>query len=233
MSGWVAAGLVVFLLAACDPGDDVPSSPFVTASDRTGPAPAPGPVAGTTPPARTFATLPQVDRFSHPEGPDDVVVQVAVRAPFGPDVPLLTVYGDGDVVAGTSDGWRTGTISDLRIQGLLDDAEAVGLIDEPLVLRRPRRSDDGDVGPDVTIRFDVDGRVLVHELDLARIERPPNIRVFVNSYTVDNRLGLTEVFEPSAWVACDTDACEIVPEPLDASSRPVLPHEDAAGLVDR
>ena len=233
--------MAVWLLAACDPADGATTPSSVTlGSDET------ETTADDAPPAApSFATLPPVDRFTYPTGADDVVAQVLVRAPIGPDVPLLTVYGDGDVVAGTTDGWRAGTATDLQIQGLLDDAESVGLLDDTLVLRRPEgagatASGGTSVpepaprppGPDFTIRFDVDGRALEHQLDLARIERPPAIWAFLNTATTANRFGLTERFEPDAWIACSSDGCEIVPTALDASSRPVLPHEDPTGLLD-
>ena len=176
----------------------------------------------------TFATLPSVDQFTYPTASGDVVAQIAVRVPLGPDVPLLTVYGDGTVVTATNEGWRTGRISDLDVQGLLDDAESVGLLDDALVLRGP---DSTTVGPDVTMRFDVDGRVLVHELDLSRIERPPGIRVFINDATVGNRFALTDIFEPTAWITCSDDGCEAVATPRDSASRPVLPDEDPADLL--
>jgi hypothetical protein len=233
--------VAICLLAACDPADGATTSPSTAfGSDET------ETTAGDAPPAApAFATLPPVDRFTYPTGTDDVVVQVLVSAPLGPDVPLLTVYGDGDVVAGTKDGWRVGTASDLEVQGLLDDADSVGLLDEALVLRGPEGATaavSGDTsasvvpppppGPDFTIRFDVDGRVLEHELDLVRIERPPAIWAFLNTATTANRFGLTERFEPGAWIACSSDGCEVVPAALDASSRPVLPHEDPSSLVD-
>ena len=235
-----AIGAAIWLLAACDPADGATTPSSVTlGSDET------ETTADDAPPAApSFATLPPVDRFTYPTGADDVVAQVLVRA-IGPDVPLLTVYGDGDVVAGTTDGWRAGTATDLQIQGLLDDAESVGLLDDALVLRRPEGAGatasggasasvlaPPPTGPDFTIRFDVDGRVLEHQLDLARIERPPAIREFLNTATTANRFGLTERFEPDAWIACSSDGCEIVPTALDASTRPVLPHEDPVSLLD-
>ena len=183
----------------------------------------------TEPSGPTFPTLPSVDRFTYPAEPSDVVVQIAVRVPLGPDVPLLTVYGDGIVVAATNDGWRTGRISDLDVQGLLDDAESVGLLDDPLVLRSPATP--GETGPDITMRFAIDGRNLVHEFDLARIERPPGIRVFINDATVGNRFDLTDPFEPTSWIACSPDGCDVVATQRDAASRPVLPDEDPADLV--
>ena len=232
-----AIGVTIWLLAACDPADSAatpPSAPIGSDGTET---------ARDASPA--FATLPPVDRFTYPTGADDVVVQVLVPAPFGPDVPLLTVYGDGDVVAATSDGWRVGTASDLAVQGLLDDAESVGLLDDPLVLRVPETADaalsvstsTSDLppdpsSPDFTIRFDVDGRVLEHQLDLARIERPPAIWTFLTTATTANWFGLTERFEPDAWIGCSADGCEVVPTALDASSRPVLPHEDPTSLLD-
>lgn len=155
------------------------------------------------------------------------MVQIAVRVPLGPDVPLLTVYGDGNVVAATNEGWRTGRISDLDVQGLLDDAESVGLLDDALVLRGP----DALAGPDITMRFAVDDRIVVHELDLARIERPPGIRVFINEATVGNRFDLTDAFEPTAWITCSNDGCEVVETRRDAASRPVLANEDPADLL--
>jgi hypothetical protein len=204
-----------------------------TGSDRTS-APTTDPLSGAGPKAdpessgRAFATLPSVDQFTYPTAATDVVAQIAVRVPVGPDVPLLTVYGDGTVITATNEGWRTGRISDLDVQGLLDDAESVGLLDDALVLRGP---DSTTVGPDVTMRFDVDGRMLVHELDLARIERPPGIRVFINDATVGNRFDLTDIFEPTAWITCSDDGCEAVATQRDATSRPVLPDEDPADLL--
>lgn len=234
--------MAVCLLAACDPSDDAATSTSTTpVSDATGTT-----QGDTSPGAPAFDTLPPVDRFTYPTGTDDVVVQILVRAPFGPDVPLLTVYGDGDVIAGTNEGWRSGTVSDLAIQGLLDDAESVGLLDNALVLRVPEKTGttvSGDTsaslpsplppGPDFTIRFDVDGRVLEHQLDLARIERPPAIWVFLTSATTANRFDLTEPYEPDAWIACSPAGCELVPTALDTSSRPLLPHEDPGSLVGR
>jgi hypothetical protein len=187
-----------------------------------------------------FATLPPVDQFTYPTGTRDVVAQISVDAPAGPDVPLLTVYGDGAVVAATSDGWRLGRVSDLAVQGLLDDAKSVGLLDEPLILRGPAppppssgagTSSGPSDSPDITIRFDVDGRTLQHELDLSRIERPPGIRVFLNASTVENRFDLTTPFDPTAWISCTAEQCEIVATQQDPTSRPVLPHEDGADLL--
>lgn len=185
------------------------------------------------------ATLPPVDQFTFPRGVDDVIVQVAIGVPVGPTVPLLTVYGDGTVIAGTDEGWRTGEISEFAIQRLLDDAESVGLLDDVLIQRRTDvlTSAGDDAGadaatdPDITVRLDVDGRVLVHQLDLQRIERPPNIRAFLSKVTVENRFDLTEIFEPEAWIACSVTECEVVVVPADASSRPVLPHENPSRLL--
>ena len=206
-------------------------------SDRAAPATT-APLSGdarpaeTNPSGPTFATLPSVDRFTYPTGSSDVVAQIAVRTPLGPDVPLFTVYGDRTAITATNDGWRVGRISDLDVQGLLDDAESVGLLDDALVLRGPDPDDDAtSVGPDITMHFVVNGRTLVHELDLARIERPPDIRVFINNATVGNRFELTEPFEPTSWIACSDDGCEVVASPRDAASRPVLPDEDPADLL--
>ena len=205
-----------------------------TANDRA-PSPTTAPLSGAEPSVETrpsgsaFPTLPSVDRFTYSTAPNDVVAQIAVRVPLGPDVPLLTVYGDGIVVAATNEGWRSGRISDLDVQGLLDDAESVGLLDDALVLRSPDTP--GEPGPDITMRFAVDGRNLVHELDLARIERPPGIRVFINDATVANRFDLTDTFEPTSWITCSPDGCEVVATRRDADSRPVLPNEDPADLV--
>jgi hypothetical protein len=166
------------------------------------------------------------------------VAQISVDAPAGPDVPLLTVYGDGAVIAATNEGWRMGRVSDLAVQDLLDDAKSVGLLDEPLDLRGPdppapvsAASTESSDSPDITIRFDVDGRTLLHELDLSRIERPPGIRVFLNAATVQNRFDLTARFDPSAWISCSAERCDIVASQQDPTSRPVLPHEDAADLL--
>ncbi len=169
------------------------------------------------------------------------MAQISVDAPAGPDVPLLTVYGDGAVVAATNDGWRIGRISDLAVQDLLDDAKSVGLLDEPLIPSWTRTAPTGRAlpstsiepgdSPDITIRFAVDGRTLLHELDLSRIERPPGIRVFLNAATVENRFDLTAPFDPTAWISCTAEQCEIVAAQQDPTSRPVLPHEDAADLL--
>ncbi len=218
-SVFVVAGAL--LVVACD-GRDRQSTPTTTA-----PTAVDQQVPG-------LETLPPVDRFTYPTGGDDVVMQALVRAPLGPDVPLLTVYGDGVVVAATNDGWRTGVISDLDVQGLLDDAEGVGLLGEPLVLRSgsvTTQNDGSSSAPDIIVRFDVNGRTLVHEFDLARIERPPGIRALVNNVTVANRFDLSDIFEPGAWIACTDDGCELVPAAVDSSSRPVLPHEDPAELL--
>jgi hypothetical protein len=218
-----------------------------TASERTSSTTAGDVSTGTSPDAPTvesagpgFATLPPVDQFTYPTGPDDIVVQISIDAPTGPDVPLLTVYGDGAVVAATNDGWRIGRISDLAVQALLDDAKSVGLLDEPLNLRGPEpppsvdaagTSVEPDDSPDISVRFAVDGRTLLHELDLSRIERPPGIRVFLNAAAVENRFDLTAPFDPTAWISCTTEQCEIVAAQQDPTSRPVLPHEDATGLL--
>jgi hypothetical protein len=194
----------------------------------TGPT---GPTGTTAPTSRSegLDTLPPVDRFTYPSGADDVVVQIAVRAATGPDVPLLTVYGDGTVVAGTADGWRTGRLDDLQIQAFLDDTEAVGLLDRPLVLRGP----DPAPTPDITVDLAVNGRVLRHELDLVRIERPPAIRAFLNTTTVENRFDLVEPFDPGRWVTCTVDGlCTLSATQQDAASRPVLRGEDPTVYLD-
>jgi hypothetical protein len=134
-----------------------------------------------------FATLPPVDQFTYPTGTSDVVAQISVDAPAGPEPDPPP----------PSSGASTST---------------------------------GD-SPDITIRFDVDGRILQHELDLSRIERPPGIRVFLNAATVENRFDLTTPFDPSAWISCAAEQCEIVATQQDPTSRPVLPHEDATDLV--
>lgn len=201
-----------------------------------------GPPDDATPEAPS-ATLPPVDQFTFPRGARDVVVQVSTGTPVGPTIPLLTVYGDGAVIAGTDDGWRRGQISEFAIQRLLDDADSVGLLDDELVLRRtdllssaaddPADDSAADpaADPDITVCLAVDGRVLVHQLDLARIERPPSIRAFLSEATTRNRFDLTETYEPDAWIACTVDICEIVANSVDASSRPVLPGEDPSALV--
>ena len=217
----VAAVAALFLVVGCT-GSDRGAAP------TTAPLSAADPAVETTPTEPAFATLPSVDRFTYPTAGSDVVAQIAVRVPLGPDVPLMTVYGDGTAITATNEGWRTGRITDLDIQDLLDDAESVGLLDDALVLRGP---DPTRLGPDITMRFDVDGRMLVHQLDLSRIERPPGIRVFVNDATVGNRFDLTDIFEPTAWIACSDEGCEIVAAPRDAASRPVLPGEDPADLL--
>ncbi len=217
----VAAAAALFVVVGCT-GSDRGSAP------TTAPLSVEDPAVETRSTEPAFATLPSVDQFTYPTAGSDVVAQIAVRVPLGPDVPLMTVYGDGTAIAATNEGWRTGRIADLDIQDLLDDAESVGLLDDTLVLRGP---DPTRVGPDITMRFDVDGRMLVHQLDLSRIERPPGIRVFVNDATVGNRFDLTDIFEPTAWIACSDDGCEIVAAPRDAASRPVLPDEDPADLL--
>ena len=150
-------------------------------------------------------------------------------------MPVLTVYGDGAVIAGTADGWRSGRISELAIQRLLADAESVGLLDDELVLRRTdllsSRDDDTATDPDITVLLAVNGRTLVHQLDLARIERPPSIRAFLSEATIQNRFALTEPFEPTTWIACTIDGCDIVADAVDAASRPVLPGENPSDLA--
>lgn len=229
-------GAAVCLAAACTGSER--TSTATTAVVTTGSDPSPdAPTADAADP--NFATLPPVDQFTYPTGSNDVVVQISVDAPAGPDVPLLTVYGDGAVVAATDAGWRIGRVSDLAVQDLLDDAKSVGLLDEALNLRGPETPPTGSAGasiepsdsPDITIRFEVDGRMLQHELDLSRIERPPGIRVFLNAATVENRFDLTARFDPSAWISCTSAQCEIVASQKDPTSRPVLPHEDAADLL--
>ncbi len=210
-------------LAGCTGGDRVSAPTTVPLSGSE-------PELESTPSGPTFATLPGVDQFTYPSGGSDVVVQIAVRVPLGPDVPLLTVYGDGTVIAAAYEGWRSGRISDLDVQSLLDDADAVGLLDDPLVLRGPDTPGE-PVGPDITMWFDVNGRMLVHELDLDRIERPPDIWLFINDATVGNRFDLTDSFEPAAWITCSDDGCEVVTSQRDANSRPVLPDEDPADLL--
>ncbi len=213
-----------------------PTDPSPTVAEPARPSESLDDAPSREPPS---ATLPPVDQFTFPRGAADVVVQVSIGVPVGPTVPLLTVYGDGTVIAGTDDGWRTGEISEFSIQRLLDDAESVGLLDDELVQRRsdvPTSADDGTgtdarADPDITVRLDVDGRVLVHQLDLQRIERPPGIRVFLSEVTVENRFGLTEVFEPDTWIVCSPAECEVVAVAADASSRPVLPHEDPDRLL--
>ncbi|HSL74544.1 MAG TPA: hypothetical protein VK853_08750 [Ilumatobacteraceae bacterium] len=181
------------------------------------------------------ATLPPVDQFTHPRGATDVIVQVSTGTPVGPTMPVLTVYGDGAVIAGTADGWRSGRISELAIQRLLADAESVGLLDDELVLRRTdllsSRDDDTATDPDITVLLAVNGRTLVHQLDLARIERPPSIRAFLSEATIQNRFALTEPFEPTTWIACTIDGCDIVADAVDAASRPVLPGENPSDLA--
>lgn len=223
------------MLGACDPGDDratAPTDPEPVATGAVRPSEGPG-VPAT--PGLPSATLPPVDQFTFPRGADDVVVQVSIGVPVGPSVPLLTVYGSGRVIAGTDEGWRTGEVSEFAIQRLLDDAESVGLLDEPLVQRRAdvltSVEADGSEDPDIAVRLAVDGRVLLHELDLLRIERPPGIRAFVSEVTVENRFGLTDIFEPEAWIVCSTNECDVVETATDSSSRPVLPHERASALL--
>lgn len=209
-------------MVGCDSTAEV--TPTVTNGVEAGGRAAEG---SSAPAAPGFATLPPVDRFDYPSAAGDVVAQVSIRVPVGPSVPILTVYGDGTVIAATNDGWRTGQLSGLDIQGLLDDADAIGLLDDDLILRGP----DTTTEPDITIRFDVNGRRLVHELDLARIERPPAIRVLINDATVGNRFGLTEVFVPESWIDCTPDGCRADTVQRDSSSRPVLPGESIADLV--
>lgn len=77
----------------------------------------------------------------------------------------------------------------------------------------------------------MNGRSLVHELDLARIERPIGIRQFLFTTTSRGRFELTDTFEPNAWIDCTLDECLVVDNQRDEFSRPVLPHEDHSSAV--
>lgn len=177
---------------------------------------------------RPFQTLPPVGSYRYPTAPNAVVVQISSRVPAGPAVPLLTVYGDGLVIAGTTAGWFQGSIADGDIQLFLDEAESVGLLDDELTLRGP----DAGADPDLTVLLDVDGTRRVHEFDLSRIERPVALRAFLQDASVYNRFALSDPVDAGAWVACDdTGGCEVAPTPSSPSDRPVLPHEDVGDLL--
>lgn len=189
-----------------------------------------------TPPDPTrspFDTLPPVNRHVYPTGTDDVVVQVSIDE-RGPAVPLLTVYGDLEAVALTADGWRTGTITDFMLEQLLDEAASLGLLDQPIELRGP----DSEAPPYITVAFTADAVDIVHEFDLARIERPPALRIFLNEWTSSNRFGLDIAFDPPEWITCDAassdiagESCRVVDEQIAESDRPLLPHESDASLL--
>lgn len=217
-------------------------------------------VAGDGSAAETFETLPPVDTYVYPTAPGAVVAQISSRVPVGPAVPLLTVYGDGLVITGTSAGWFEGRIANGDIQLFLDEAESVGLLDDELSLRGP----DTGADPNLTVLFDVDGTRRLHEFDLSRIERPVALRAFLQNSSVYNRFALSDPFDPGAWLHCsdvtpddtddaditdDTDdsgdldgagerddsgeavRCEVLDTPSSPTDRPVLPHEDPDTLV--
>jgi hypothetical protein len=209
----------------------VPDSSSVT--EPGGDAPAGGGTGSATGGSR-FEVLPPVGHRDHPAGPSDVIVQVSVdRA--GLAIPLLTVYGGLRAVAITDDGWRTGTVTDFMVQQFLDEADGVGLLDEPLVLRGP----DIDSPPQITVRLRADGHDLLHEFDLSRIDRPPALRIFLHRWTATNRYQLDEPFDPTEWIACDAPAaqsveptCRVADRQISPSDRPLLPHEsDATALL--
>jgi len=175
----------------------------------------------------TFETLPPAGSFGYPTAPDAVVAQISSKVPFGPPVPLLTVYGDRRVIAGTTSGWFEGEIADGDVQLLLGEAESVGLLDGELSLRGPDTGPD----PDLTVVLDVDGARLQHELDLSQIERPVALRAFLQDSSVYNRFGLTEPYDPGQWLVCDAAGCEVAASPTSPADRPVLPGEDIDELV--
>ena len=121
------------------------------------------------------------------------------------------------------------------VQQFLDEADRIGLLDEPLVLR----GHDIDSPPGITVRLSADGRYLLHQFDLSRIDRPPELRIFLHRWTATNRFGLAEPFEPSEWIDCDAPAppsaeptCRVVDRQIAPSDRPLLPHEsDATALL--
>ena len=246
----MTVGLLALSSACSDAGDAVSTVSTTAESGATAPAasvagsesPVSAPSASVPPTTgrsttatsdtRSFETLPPVNSYLYPSEPDAVVAQISSRVPVGPPTPLLTIYGDGRVVAGTTAGWFEGRIADGDIQLFLDEAESVGLLDDPLTLRGP----DSDAEPDLTALFDVDGERRFHEFDLSRIERPVALRAFLQDASVYNRFALSDPFDPGAWLSCDTDAggvdgCEVLEAPSSPADRPVLPHEIVDDLL--
>lgn len=231
---WVAA----VVLAGCSGagGEASPSSVGATVPptgdatvDATSRATTPStPPAARPAPSPAFETLPPVGSYVYDTTEGTVIAQISSRVPRGPDVPLLTLYGDGLVIAGTTGGWFSGRLADGDIQLFLDDAESVGLLDESLSLRGP----DTGAEPDLTVEFDVDGMPREHEFDLSRIERPVALRAFLQDASVYNRFELTEPFDPGAWLSCNDDGCTVAETPSSAADRPVLPHEEVESLLD-
>lgn len=175
----------------------------------------------------SLETLPPIPDYAYPTGSRDVVAQIATSPDGRRDYPLLTIYGDGRVVSLVGDEWRTGTTDELALLSFLQDVDAVGLLDEPLVLRNsaqelPR--------PDITVRLRVDGARLEHRLDLARIERPSEPRAFLQEAALRNVFELTEPYTPVAWLSCTDAGCDVVDEQQTVDDRPLLPHEDLADL---
>ncbi len=183
----------------------------------------PVPAASTT-----FATLPPVGVFTYPTDSSDVVAQISVDVNAPIPLPLLTIYGDGRVVNAFENDWLVGAVSDVALQGFFADADSIGLLDGDLVLRG--RDDRGQ--PNIGVYLEVDGRTLNHELDLVRIERPVNLRAFLQRSATTNEFGLTDVYEPTAWINCTGDVCAVGDERGADFARPLLPHEDVDTLAD-
>ncbi len=192
-----------------------------------------GPNERATPPSpspatTTIVTLPPVGVFTYPSGPGELIVQIRADADGPVSIPLLTVYGDGRAVAAVADGWLEGRVTDLELQEFLDDAHSVGLLDDDLVLRGV----DADGRADIEVEFAVDGRRLLHQFDLARIERPIALRAFLVRAATDNVFGLTAAYEPPLWINCTDEECATADAAGGEFSRPVLlPYEDLDTLA--
>ena len=223
-AGLLAAG-VLAVSTGCSGSDDAAST---TTTDAMVPASEPAPVTTTAASPGGFETLPPVNSYAYDTTAGTVIARISSRVPVGPAVPLLTIYGDGRVVAGTTGGWFEGRLADGDIQLFLDEAESVGLLGDPLTLRGP----DSGAEPDLTVLFDVDGTPRFHEFDLSRIERPVALRAFLQDASVYNRFGLADPFDPGAWLSCGDGGCTVLDAPASPADRPVLPHEDADSLVE-
>ncbi len=178
-------------------------------------------------PEPTFDTLPPVPVYTYPTAADVVIAQIAVDVENPLTVPLLTIYGDGRVIGVFEDQWLEGTINDVTIQEFFDEADALGFLDEPLVLRG--RQPDGH--PDLEVELAVDGRRLRHEFDFVRIERPAAPLALLQRVAVQNPFQLAAAYEPQAWVSCTDDGCRIVRDGSVLEDRPVLPHEQPERLL--
>ncbi|MGI9646302.1 MAG: hypothetical protein ACR2O6_13430 [Ilumatobacteraceae bacterium] len=200
---------MALVAAACTDGD----------GERARPGPEPTERATTT-----FATLPPVGSYLYPTEPDTVIIQIVAGAVQ--PLPVLTIYGDGRIISVDGDQWVQGTLSDIDVQEFFRDADAVGLLDQPLDLRST-----GSGAPDIAVLLEVDGLRLRHSFDVAEIERPAALRSFLVQSSVLNEFELADPFKPEAWVSCTDGLCTASPDRATAEDRPVLPHEDLDSVL--